>query len=78
MDQNSMPVDSPLHWLVIFGVVIVFNVLLFFWPLSKILKKMGYSRWSALWAFVPFGVFFGLWILANRTWPVERRTHADS
>jgi hypothetical protein len=78
MDQNSQPIDSPLLWLIIIVVGILLNVLLFIWPVTKILKKMGYSPWNILWACVPFGPFIGLWVLANRTWPVERRFNAQS
>jgi hypothetical protein len=75
MDETSADM-SPAHWAIMLIPLFVFNILLFFWPVSKILKKMGYSGWSVLWTLLPGGMFVGLWVLALSKWPALERKDA--
>jgi hypothetical protein len=54
-------------------ILIVFTVLLWFlifiYPMTKILRRTGYSGWWVLLLFVPLGNVVGLWCLAFARWP---------
>ncbi|MCM2400816.1 hypothetical protein NBH20_06585 [Rhizobium sp. S153] len=53
------------HWLI----AIAFWFLLFGWPISKILRKAGFSGWWVLLIFVPLANLIGLWVFATAQWP---------
>ncbi len=57
-----------------FIVVLFLSIFLFYMPVFRILRKMGYSGWWCLLPLVPFGSIIGLWILATATWPIEQRS----
>ena len=62
-----MEAFSLWHWLIV--VVILF---VYIWPISRILKKAGFSPWWSLLAILwPIGVI-GAWVLAYVRWPHER------
>ncbi|MNE03566.1 hypothetical protein [uncultured Brevundimonas sp.] len=56
------------HWLV-FGAVLVFLG----YPAARILRRLGFSRWWVILAFIPYANLLGLWILAFIRWPIDRR-----
>jgi uncharacterized membrane protein YhaH (DUF805 family) len=41
------------------------------WPVSKILRRLGFSGWWALLAFVPLVNFVSVWVLAFSRWPID-------
>ncbi|HUL05955.1 MAG TPA: hypothetical protein VLV76_06445 [Candidatus Acidoferrum sp.] len=42
-------------------------------PTVRVLRRMGKSRWWALFALVPiFGIIVLMWILAYSRWPAQR------
>lgn len=58
---------SVWHWIIVFGIVVPVA-----WAGAKILRRIGYSGWWVVLAFVwPLNVI-GLCVLAwRRKWPVE-------
>jgi H+/Cl- antiporter ClcA len=54
------------------GLLIIAVIILF--PLSKVLRRMGYSGWWAIVFLIPFGALIGLWVLAFAKWPNLRET----
>ena len=55
---------SVVHWLI---VLIVLGV--FVYPLVRIIRRMGFSGWWAVLAFLPILNVIGLWFLALQPWP---------
>ncbi|KAB2762929.1 hypothetical protein F9K98_10680 [Brucella anthropi] len=55
------------HWLI----AAVFWWLAFGWPGSKILQRVGYSRWWILLSVIPIANIVGIWLLASNHWPKE-------
>ena len=53
------------HW-----IIVIFWLFLVGWPVSKILRRMGFSAWWAILAFVPLVNLIGLWVLSSVRWPV--------
>ncbi len=51
----------------------IIGILIFLLPTMKILHKAGYSRASALTAFVPLLNFVMLWVFAFSRWPSENK-----
>jgi hypothetical protein len=45
----------------------------FCYPISRVLKRLGFSGWLALLAIVPLGNLIGLWMLAFKPWPRDAR-----
>ncbi len=42
----------------------------FIYPLTRILKRMGFSRWYIFLGYiVPFGPIIGLWVVSFAKWP---------
>ena len=39
------------------------------WPVSKVLRKAGFSGWWTVIAFIPLVNIIGLWVFAIRPWP---------
>lgn len=39
------------------------------WPAAIILRRVGFSRWWAVLAFIPLVNIVGLWVLAVISWP---------
>lgn len=56
------------HWVILVALFVVFA-----WPASRILKRLGISPWWALLAPVTPLNLIGLWILAYIRWPIDRR-----
>lgn len=54
------------HWLI--AIVWLLAVGL---PLSKILRRIGFSGWWTILAFIPIANIIGLWVLAVTAWPKE-------
>lgn len=54
------------HWLILLIYIIAFG-----YPVTRILKRVGYSAWRVIIAFVPLANFIGLWFLAFMRWPRE-------
>jgi hypothetical protein len=57
------------HWVMVLGVIAVFAV-----PISKILRRAGYSGWWTIAFFVPLVNLIALWVFAFSDWPVERHS----
>jgi hypothetical protein len=55
---------SPFHWLILLVIVVLFG-----WPIAKILQRMGVSPWWTVLAFFPLLNIFGLWALSAARWP---------
>ncbi|CDN55948.1 Hypothetical protein RG1141_CH36200 [Neorhizobium galegae bv. officinalis bv. officinalis str. HAMBI 1141] len=56
------------HWLIVIIWLVVFG-----WPIAKILRRMGFSGWWAVIAFVPLVNIIGLWVVSVARWPVIDR-----
>jgi hypothetical protein len=54
-------------------------IVLAFWiavigvPIGRILRRIGWSPWLAILAFIPLVNLMCLWLVALGSWPVERR-----
>lgn len=55
-------------------IAILFWFLILGWPISKILRRMGFSGWWAVLSFIPLANFIGLWIIAVTPWPRFERS----
>jgi hypothetical protein len=54
--------------LIVVGILVA--AFIYFYPMVRILHRMGYSGWwIALYSLIPFGLIIGLWILAFKKWP---------
>jgi hypothetical protein len=53
------------HWLII----LILNVILPFFPASKILKRAGLSQWWVVLYLIPFVSLIALFVFANSEWP---------
>jgi hypothetical protein len=58
---------SIFHWLILAVPVMLVGI-----PVAKILKRLGFSRWWTILAFLPLANLVGLWILAFIDWPRQR------
>jgi hypothetical protein len=56
------------HWAIVGVVLFVLG-----YPASRVLKRIGFSRWWVVVALIPYVNVVGLWILAFVKWPIERR-----
>ena len=54
------------HWLIVLICLLVFG-----YPVTRILKRLGYSAWWVIIAFIPLANLIGLWVLAFTRWPRE-------
>ena len=65
--------DSSIwHWLVVLVVGVAFAIVAY--PAARILKRMGFSRWWTLVAFIPYLNVAALWVLAFVRWPNDQRS----
>lgn len=69
-DKESIMEDYSL-WQAVVALLVWWLVI--GWPGAKILSRMGFSGWWILLAFVPIANIIGIWILATKPWPAERR-----
>ncbi|MBJ7318549.1 MAG: hypothetical protein KKG69_04535 [Alphaproteobacteria bacterium] len=60
------------HWAIV-GVVLFVVLFVLGYPASRVLKRIGFSRWWVVVALIPYVNVVGLWILAFVKWPIERR-----
>lgn len=60
------------HWAIV-GVVPFVVLFVLGYPASRVLKRIGFSRWWVVVALIPYVNVVGLWILAFVKWPIERR-----
>jgi membrane associated rhomboid family serine protease len=54
------------HWLIVLIYLLVFG-----YPVTRILMRLGYSAWWVIIAFIPLANLIGLWVLAFVRWPRE-------
>lgn len=52
-------------------VPLIFLGLLMVYPTARILRRAGFSRWLALFIFVPIAPLIGLWVFAFARWPSQ-------
>jgi uncharacterized membrane protein YhaH (DUF805 family) len=64
---DDMGEFSAFHWIIVLVVLIIF-----IFPIVKILQKAGYSGWWVLFWFIPIGNIVALWIFAFADWPALR------
>lgn len=55
------------HWVVVSAAVIV----MFAYPVARILRRLGFSGWWALLALIPWLNIVALWVFAFVRWPIE-------
>jgi len=60
---------SLYHWLVVLGIIF-----LFLYPISRILRRAGFSGAWCLLCITPFTFFIALWIFAFNRWPALGET----
>ena len=53
------------------GLIVLIYLFLLGYPIVRILKRLGYSAWWVIIAFVPFVNLIGLWFLSFMRWPRE-------
>ena len=58
----------------IIGFAIVALAVAMFFPIGRILWRMGYSVWWLLLVLVPLGPVIGIWVVAFSEWPRLRKT----
>ena len=63
-----MFVFSIWHWVVV-GYLIALALLLVAWPVARILRRTGMTRWWTWLIFIPPLNLVLLWIIAYRHWP---------
>jgi hypothetical protein len=56
------------HWTIL-GTIVVLNAI----PISKILGRVGLSKWWTIAFLIPFVNLVALWIFANARWPALNR-----
>ncbi len=57
------------QWLFVIFLIVVLSI-----PISRILTRIGYSKWWTIVYFIPFINIVGIWILAYSRWPAVDRT----
>ncbi len=55
------------HWAIVAAVLALFGV-----PVSRILRRLGFSGWWTILAFIPWINVIGLWVVAFVRWPKDR------
>ena len=63
MESGSI---SIWHWLIVLIYLFVLG-----YPVTRILKRLGYSAWWVIIAFIPLVNLIGLWVLSFVRWPRE-------
>lgn len=56
------------HWL-----IVIFIVVLYVWPLWRIVNKAGFNGALSLLTFIPIVNVIMFWVFAFVTWPVEKK-----
>jgi hypothetical protein len=67
IDLEGVAMSNSMHTGVIIAVIVYFAI--FFWPLVKILHRMGFSGWWTLLFFTGPGFIVALWLVAYSRWP---------
>jgi hypothetical protein len=49
--------------------IVSLYVVLLGYPIVRILKRVGYSAWWVILAFIPIANLIGLWVLSFVEWP---------
>jgi hypothetical protein len=62
---------SYAHWAIV--IVSLLSLLAIAYPASRVLKRMGFSRWWTIVAFIPYANVIALWVLSFIRWPADRR-----
>ena len=57
---------SIAHWAIVLAWLAVIGI-----PVGMILKRIGFSGWWSVLAFVPIAKLVGLWVLAFGRWPIR-------
>ena len=57
-------------------VMMVIIMVIFLYPVARIIKRTGHSGWWALLMFVPLVNFIALWVFAFTRWPALGNTQA--
>lgn len=71
-EERKMGNSSLFHWIIVLGAVtLLFAV--FGYPVSRILKRLGFSRWWTLVAFIPYVNVAALWVFAFIRWPITQK-----
>lgn len=52
------------HWL-----IVLIYLFLLGYPVTRILRRLGYSAWWVIIAFIPLANLIGLWFLSFVRWP---------
>jgi O-antigen/teichoic acid export membrane protein len=60
---------SVWQWLIFIFFIVVLGI-----PITRILTRIGYSKWWTIVYFIPFVNIVGIWILAYSHWPAVDRT----
>ncbi len=55
---------SIIHWLILILYLVVIGI-----PVSRILGRLGFSKWLTILAFIPVVNVVALWIFAFARWP---------
>ncbi len=55
------------HWLIVVVWLVAVG-----WPTARILKRIGFSGWWVILAFIPLANIIGLWVLALTRWPRDQ------
>jgi hypothetical protein len=61
------------HWSIWHWVIFVAAVALILYPTGQILKRIGFSPFWSVLAFIPILNVIGLWIVALVDWPRDRQ-----
>jgi hypothetical protein len=49
--------------------IVSLYIILLGYPIVRILKRVGYSAWWVILAFIPIANLIGLWVLSFVEWP---------
>jgi len=60
------------HWAIVAALLALVGV-----PVSRILRRLGFSGWWTILAFVPWVNLIGLWVIAFVRWPKDRAVTPD-
>jgi hypothetical protein len=60
------------HWLILIAWIVAVG-----WPIARILRRMGFSAWWVILAFVPPANLIGLWVVAVAAWPGAKAGERD-
>lgn len=60
-----------------YGIFAIFALLIYLWPLGRILRRTGHSGYWALLSFIPFINIVATWIWAYKSWDTEKYPRID-